>query len=117
MKQDHKPRINNPDSKFLVFADIDYDGFVIDIYDNSSAATIVKDKTWALGNPPSPFSLEDLVAIFNYMNYRSYKLTEENMFSNKSLSTKSNGFYTVGIVEINNNFTLEDYLTSRKSNL
>lgn len=113
MKQDYKPRIINPDSKFLVFTDIEYNGYVIDIYDNYSAAKIVMDKIWALGDPVTPFSLQDLVAIFNYMNFRRYELNEENMFVEKSLIDQSNGFYTVGIVEIHDDFTLEAYLKSR----
>lgn len=108
---------NSFEVRYLVFADIEYNGYAIDVYDSLSEANIVMNKIWELGNPVTPFSFQDLVAIFNYMNFASYKLNEESMFFEKSLTAETNGFYTVGIVEINDNFTLEDYLTSRKSNL
>ena len=99
--------------QFLIFADLEYNGFVINIYDNLPTAKIVMNKVWELGNPPTPFSLEDLSAFFIHLNYRFYKLTKENMYYEKTIVDQSNGFYTVGIVELNDDFTVEDYLNSR----
>ena len=53
--------------------------------------------------------------MFADKSFARYKLDEEHLFYEKVLVDQSNGFYTVGIVELNENLTLEDYLKSRKS--
>ncbi|NQU84294.1 MAG: hypothetical protein HQ541_00905 [Mariniphaga sp.] len=99
----------------LVFADIEYNGFVIGVYNSYSEAKIVMDKIWALGDPSSPFLLEDLYAFYKYMEFESYKLNEDNMFENQSKIDQSNGYYTVGIVEMNDKITVESYIEKRNS--
>ena len=42
-----------------------------------------------------------------------YKINDETRFEVKSVSSQTNGFYTVGIVEITDEFTLDAYLNSR----
>ena len=101
--------------QYLVFADIEYAGFLIGIYDNYSTTEIIMDKIWALGDPPSPFLMEDLVTFYSYLKFDSYRLTEDNMFEYQSIDSRSNGYYTVGIVELKDGFTVESYLRARNA--
>lgn len=98
---------------YLVYADIEYKGFIINSFTSINEAKITADKIWQFGNPPSPYSLHDLTEIFSQKSIAKYELDEDHLFYEKALTEQSNGFYTVGIAELNENFTLEDYLKSR----
>ena len=100
-------------NSFLVFADIELDGFVVAVCDSRGEANIIMKKIFALGELPSPFSLEDITEMLYYFRFTHYKLTEENKFAVNCLDYCSNGFFSVGIAELNNQFTEHDYIQSR----
>lgn len=59
--------------------------------------------------------MEGLVAFYSYLKFDSYRLTEDNMFENQSTNSRSNGYYTAGIVELKDDFTVESYLRVRNA--
>ena len=99
--------------QYLVFADIEFNGFIIGVFESYLEAEIVKYNTWILGDPPSSLSLEDIEALFKSRNLISYQLNDDNMFENQSLECQSNGFYTVGIFELEDELTAEFYAMMR----
>lgn len=104
---------SNSNPSFLVFADIDKQGFIIGVYPGIEHARIIQQKIWQMGAPPTPFSLTDIVDFFEHMDFGRYLLDEEHLFESLSQESESNGYFTVGTVKLEGEMTVQSYIDRR----
>lgn len=99
--------------EYLLFADLELDGFIIDVFDNHKQAVKKMHELWHFIASLWTLSHNDIVGKISAISQKRYRLTEETRYETIGLEGCSNGFYTVGVVKLNNKFTQEEYEKKR----
>ena len=100
-------------AEFLLFIDLELDGFVIDIFDNQKQANQKMEEFWEFVSSLRNFTRDKIVQKVSSLSQQHYKLTEKKRYENISIVSRSNGFNTVGVVKINDSFTVDSYVKMR----
>lgn len=99
--------------QYMLFIDLELNGFIIDVFDDEKQASDKMDELWQFIESLRTYSYKETVEKVRLISQNNYKLTEKNRYESVSLMSRSNGIYTAGIVKVDKLFTIEIYLNRR----
>lgn len=101
-------------TKYLLFIDLELDGFVIDIFDDKKHANQKMEELWDFVASLWNFTHDEITQKVDSLSQRHYKLTEKTRYETGSLVSQSNGIHTAGVIKINDSFTVDSYVKTRE---
>lgn len=105
--------IHSNKSHFLLFADLELDGFVIEVFSDKEQAENKMNELWSFIDSLWNVSHYEIVGKIDELSKKSYNLLEATKHESSSFVCQSNGFYTVGLVELKDEFGIDWYLSQR----
>ncbi len=97
---------------YLVIAELENNGYVIGITDDLKAAKYKIDKLFAIANQ---YPINQIQRFNKYLKkYQSYTITGNAIYCGKDVQCISNGLFSIYIIEMNKNFTLQQFIYERQ---
>jgi|GEM_PF-7016011 len=109
------PIIQTNKNHYLLFADLELNGFVIDVFGDKKQAETKMNELWSFISSLNKYPHAKIVEKVQSLCKKSYKLSEATRYESCSSQSQSNGIYTVGLVELKNEFGIDWYLRSRSN--
>lgn len=98
---------------YLLFADLEKNGFVIDVFGDKKQAETKMNELWSFISSLWKYSHAEIVEKVQPLCKKSYKLSGATRYESFSSQSQSNGTYTVGLVELKDDFGIDWYLKQR----
>ncbi len=107
--------IQNNKIHYLLFADLELEGFVIDIFSDEKQAATKADELCSFISTLRYCPHVEAVSKVQILSKKNYKLTETTRYNIDSYPYTSNGIHSVGVHELKGDLGIDWYLKTRNS--